>query len=581
MEPITTGAALYEAIKARGLHLRHGYGRDNVLLAELCAALGCKRGLAKHLAETGIDSETFLRAFLDVAAPFAEMFQEIWAYLATHLAPGAKETLRVRFGFDTDGIELDLEQFRLWAETARALFRARSVTLWPQSALLALHQMFTTRAPRSARRWPAYHPFDAYSLPAFSGGDEPLDRVMARIHDVFGAIVVQAGDLDDATRRRIGGGKPGLDPLDAAIGHASFALTDLIPAWGHYFETYGQLSQAERAAALDVFETQIEPLIKNNEREDWGPEIAPLDLLEMPFWKHRWHTYEIWATVESLRALADYHPRLEVVDGRTGFDSTNPMMVAALDVVDRPDAGVWVQLQTDFRRGKRRAIRPDLSICDDGEGVAESRAVVVEFKQRLGDRDGHFDEVGTSYSLGAPAAGGVLLVNYDTPGLTPIVPANVRYHEGLRPGQPAVRAAVASDLLWAMDAAGLRPHARLTVALLDVSGSMRPVYEQHDVEQLRAQLSRIPWLVVKAFADGLVDDDEAGLFRARGGTDLEAALQALFARIGVPDTLLVVSDGQYGREVPSLHRVPRHHRVDAHDLGAGLAWILAGHTRAR
>ena len=96
--------------------------------------------------------------------------------------------------------------------------------------------------------------------------------------------------------------------------------------------------------------------------------------------------------------------RVEVVEGRTGFDSTNPMMVAALDVVDRPDAGVWVQLQTDFKRGKRQAIRPDLSICYDATGTIESRAVVVEFKQRLGDRDGHFDEVGTSYSLGSPEA---------------------------------------------------------------------------------------------------------------------------------------------------------------------------------
>jgi len=576
MEPITTGAGLYEAMKARGLHLRHDYGRDNALLAQLCAALGCKRGLASHLAESDIDSETFLRAFLDVAAPFAQMFQEIWAYLATHLAPGAKETLRIRFGLDTDGVDLDLEQFRVWAETSRRALRVRQTDIWPTSALFALHEMFTTRGTRDEARWPDYRPFEPYLPPAFVPGDAPLDRIMARIHRVFESIMTEANALDHDTRRRVGGSNPGVDPLDTAIGHGAFALTDLIPRWGFYFDAYRALSPSERKAAQIFFETEVEPMLEAAEVQEWGPEIEPLELLEMPFWKHRWHTYEIWATVESLRALTAFHPRLEVIDGRTGFDSTNPMMVASLDVVDRPDCGVWVQLQTDFRRGARRAIRPDLSICYDAKGEIASRAVVVEFKQRLGDRDGHFDEVGTSYSMGSPEAGGVLLVNYDTPGLSPIVPDNVRYHEGLHPAAPAVRDAVARDLEWAMNAAGLRPHAHLTVALLDVSGSMQSAYARDDVEHLRTQLSQIPWVIVRLFADGLIPEDESKGGRLRGGTDLQSALESLFEEIGVPDSLLVVSDGQYRSVASHLNRIERHSRVDVHELATGIDWILAG-----
>lgn len=580
MGDITTGAALYKAMKARGLHLKRDYGRDNVLYDRLCVALGCERELTKHLVDQEIDSETLLRAFLDLAAPFAQMFHEIWTYLATHLAPGAKETLRIRFGLDTDGIDIDLEQFRVWAETSRQALRARQIEVWPTEALFALHHMFTTRGRRDEVRWPDYRPFEAYGLPSPPTGGGPLDQIMARIHRVFGAIMNEAHALDDVVRRRIGGSHPGVDPLDAAIGHGSFALTDLIPTWGYFFDHYRSLPEVERANAHHFFESQVEPLLTTATQTDWGPQLMPLELLEMPFWKHRWHTYEIWATVECLRTLGEFHPRLQIVDGRTGFDSTQPMMVAALDVVDRPSAGVWVQLQTPFQRGARQAIRPDLSICYDDTGTIESRAVVVEFKQRLGDRDGHFDEVGTSYSLGAPAAGGVLLVNYDTPALTPVVPDNVRYHEGLHPGAPRVRAAVASDLLWAMDAAGLRPHARLAVALLDVSGSMRSAYESESVEALCTQLGRLPWLVVRRFADGLIPEGKGGASRVTGGTDLEAALQELFGAMGVPDTLLVVSDGHYRCDVPSLNQILRHRRVEVDALGDGIAWILAGPNAA-
>ena len=579
MEIIETGAALYDAMKARGLHLRREYGRDNALLTQLCAALGCTGGLAKHLAQSEIDSETFLRAFLDVAAPFAQMFHEIWDYLATHLAPGAKQTLRIRFGFDTEGLDVDLEQFRLWAETARQVFRARRIDLWPNEALHKLHYMFRSRGDRDAARWPPYHPFADYALPDLEVALDPLDAVMGRIHRAFGSIVADASALDEDTRRRIGGAKPGVDPVDAAIGAGSFSLTDLIPAWGFLFDHHRRLSTEERADALAFFESEVAPLIEAAERAQWGPAIAPLDLLEMPFWRYRWHTYEIWATVESLRGLEAYRPQLQVVDGRTGFDSTSPMMIAALDAIDAPDAGVWVQLETPFRRGRRRAIRPDLSICYDADGVAESRAVVVEFKQRLSDRDGHFDEVGTSYSLGAPRAGGVLLVNYDTPALTPVVPPNVRYREGLRPGAPAVRAAVRDDLAWAMDAAGLRPHAHLAVALLDVSGSMRAAYERQDIEVLSRQLGRIPWLVVERFADGLVPEENRGQRTGSRGTDLETALGDLFAKRGRPDILLVVSDGQYRRDAASLSQIPHHRRVEVDDLADGIAWVLQGGRR--
>src|SRR5262245_37434180 len=120
-DPISTGRDLYREIRSRGLHLRRGVGRDDALYAELCQHLNCpaSQNLSSFLRQSELSAEVLLRAFLLVAEPFGQMFQDIWNYLAASAAPKATESIRIRFGFEEDGVTTDLNEFREWATTAK------------------------------------------------------------------------------------------------------------------------------------------------------------------------------------------------------------------------------------------------------------------------------------------------------------------------------------------------------------------------------------------------------------------------------------------------------------------------------
>ena len=137
---IATAADLYREMKKRGLHLRGGAGRDDAILVELRAALGCPLDAApqKFLdAHPEISAAAFLRAFARAAQPFARMFQEIWAFFAECAASHAGESIRVRIGLDGDPAaeDLDVDTFRRYAERAA---RLSSAAVWSRVALDSL-----------------------------------------------------------------------------------------------------------------------------------------------------------------------------------------------------------------------------------------------------------------------------------------------------------------------------------------------------------------------------------------------------------------------------------------------------------
>jgi hypothetical protein len=141
MKPIETASELYREIKRRGLHLRDENGRDSALLQELGGKIGCPdTRLQKFLDASDFSAEFFLRIFLQLVAPFARMFQEIWDYLNREGAPKATETIAVRFGFEDskDTCSIDLDQFRRYVETAQHVIAAVTTRIWPYKALHGL-----------------------------------------------------------------------------------------------------------------------------------------------------------------------------------------------------------------------------------------------------------------------------------------------------------------------------------------------------------------------------------------------------------------------------------------------------------
>ena len=210
-------------------------------------------------------------------------------------------------------------------------------------------------------------------------------------------------------------------------------------------------------AAEKFFSREIKPLLGRAVEETEVPLLAALDILDLPFWRDRWHTYEILASIATLRSLRQYRPRLRVNAGRVPLDGYTGEIIGDLAGVRGQLGCVAVQALTTHA-GRR--IKPDLRICASKSVKPKTTVAIVEFKQRGAMTRAHAEEVAEKYAAGAPNAGGVLLLNYDEPGITPNLPPNSVLMQGIQPLARARIAEFEERLLQALSRAGFDPEQR-------------------------------------------------------------------------------------------------------------------------
>ena len=352
----------------------------------------------------------------------------------------------------------------------------------------------------------------------------------------------------------------------------------MLPGWEAVFDHIQSIPLSQKEQALDFFRRVIEPLLGHVQRSEIVDVLELLDVLNLPFWRHRWHTFEIWTTVVVLRYLEDYSPIPRVVNGHIALDGHQPGVVADLDAHGYSRACVVVQMQTPFRRGHRRAIRPDLSICFDDTYRVESRAAIVEFKQRAKLTSRHVQEVGRLYRDGSPKAGGVIILNYDETKFTGELPSRVVLIEGMRPRGSEALDRLAEALKTALVRAGVKPASRPAMVILDVSSSMGNAYDDPDVQRFLKRLLQRPRTTVLRFNDGLEEGgdlrpDQVAHIRTRGSTDIARATGEAFETFGVPEVLIVVTDKGYNSPAPRLAEVRHLRECMPSELGDTLIWI--------
>ncbi len=592
MKAIEKAGDLYREIKSRGLHLREDNGRDSALLQELAGKIGCPDArLQRFLDASDLSAEAFLRVFLGLAAPFARMFKEIWDYLSAEAAPKATETISVRFGFQgsKDQCAIDLEQFRRYVETSQRVIAEVTTRLWPYKALSGLFSV--GRKLTDADRVPTwrfndqharYEPGKPYELPIVSSTGHPFDEVVKDVRSVFQYIIdgyAQERSQQECARRlpEVGQYEDATDEC-ASLRQPAYLLTDLLPTWYHILARCDEFPLHAKNAALQEYERAVKPFLSTGTGTAEVPLLAALDILDLPFWRHRWHTYEVWATVLTLRALDDFKPSLRIKGGYCPMDGYSAATIADLTAGDCPSACVAVQVETPFRQGKRRAIKPDLRVCAGDPLATEKTAGVVEFKQRSRIDAQVLAEMAVAYTNGCPGSGGVLILNYDISGTFASLPPQCHFIEGVQPLNQSALGEFRQRLSEALRRAGLEPLKEAATVLLDVSSSMGDAYQDTEVQGFLRALLAMRRVKILRFNNGLIEGGDLDAAAAQalttsGGTELGRALSDIESLFGLPDKLLIVTDGGHDHPNDALRRIPSVRECSPKEIGLHLEWL--------
>lgn len=574
---------LYRKMQDRGLQLRKEGGRDDILYDELCNSIGCPdEQLASYLKQEDKSAEWFMREFLQLAAPFARMFSDIWKFLSDEQGTRATEDIRVRFGFEKEDVtEINLEEFREMAQTARQFWVDATIAYWSDDAFRELFSLAQCVNVEGSTQDAKYIPKEPYQLPTIDTyHDDDFEEIVRRVRDIFQYVIDGAAEIDEEeySSDNIGSENHVEQSISTLLRNANL-LHDLHPAWKQIFSNHYKVSEEDRRQAVDFYRENIAPKIEARSDIIARNQRTLLDILRLPFWENRWHVYEIWMTIQTLEALDSYDPQINIMDNRIQIDGGKTATVAELDVIRYDDACVVTELQTRFQTKNRTAIRPDLSICRTQDLDAESRAVIIEYKQRASLSSSHAEEVAQSYLSGSPEAVGLAMVNYDA---VPDVefPETAELLGNVRPGSSTVNEyrEMVNDL---MREAELFGHLDQKAVLIDVSGSMGNVYANPEIQD--ALQSLIEWrekgLNVYRFSDGLtehpqitVSEVEAGL-ETGNGTDVTRAIQQVDQDSETPSILLVVTDGQDPLPDPVPEGIETIKQCSPRNLPSELGWL--------
>ena len=589
MSPIfETGIALHRELVKRGLELNPHKGRDAALHTTLAAKLNLRdQGFSKALADSNITAEEYLRSLVEVAQPFAQMFQKIWSYLAGHCAPKADESLFVRFGFDDEQpTTINWEQFRVMVESAEKILAVGPVVVWPQHELFELGGILLSsiNSRRQYRDW--YEKGRPFRLPTFDPV-EAVDEVAVKVYRAIQSWIDLISDvwpLDEQEAR--GREMPELiraefeensTDRNERLRHLAGILTNLVPIWRHILDDWPIIPHTVKTSAAEYFFQEIDPKIRQTLRKQWRSALEALDILDLPFWKHRWHTYEVWAAIIALEALDDFRPSLIIKAGHLALDAASPALVAIL--IGKQQIYVHAQGQTKLPKSfrKRNAIKPDMRFSLSDPATNESTVAIVEFKQRRILDIAHVSEVLNAYALGIGLPGGVVLINYDAIPKV-IVPPNGELLGNVHPGHPAKVREYQAAVRSCFARAGILPSVTKRVVLLDVSGSMVALYTTAAAQQGLRAIIAVPNIKIFRFSNGL---ERGGDLRpnanmaTRGGTELGAALQQMFSLpdVGIPDRMLIVTDGDHDRPTETLKKVVAYIECRPEEMENYVDWL--------
>jgi hypothetical protein len=535
-EPVVeTAAELYREIKNRGLELRKGSGRDDALLDALTSRLGCPdRRLQRFLDQSSLSAESFLMEYLKLSFPFSTMSRDIWAYMSGAGAPKSKEGLPVRFSItnDKENKDIDLEQFRRYTEFEALINEFVADWTKVMNDLFQLKDLLIPNRHLYSDIQIAARLNGQTQLPMLLTGFHPIDGVVRSIYALFDVAIRTAQNNTNRQDRLID------------------RLPDLWPGWHLVFAVLPKLNALDKDKAMQFYKERIEPHLNKSEQTKIGTIRKALEILDLPFWKYRWQTFEIWSTVLVLQALAPFCPETCTdADGKIPFDDAAGAIVARLRVKGFPTACLALQVQTPVEGVKdRKGMKPDLRICFSEEiRRPENTAAIIEYKQQKSEGiSKYLSDIFKLYVHGAPSSSGVIILNYDSPDISVSVPEGSRYIDNVQPGKVDKIGELSTSLLKILRKANFLTIKK--VVLLDLSLSMQRLYHNPGIRTQLQQLKQDPNVRMMGFSEQLYDEvifKPNGELETYGGTMINKCLNELASRPFDVEEILVVTDGKF------------------------------------
>ena len=360
------------------LAIGQAYGstmRDRALLEALANKLGVP-GESFILSDESkqITAQQYLMAMLGVIEPLSQMFHDIWGYCARTFMRTSARGLDISwdFTFEDASIKIDFEAFRKYR---------RMLADVPDKA------KFNDMCNAFAGACSTYGRNARYKGPRGGMPVKPTDAANA-------GVASRIYDLCETLRMR--------NPLDEGY----YGVAD---AMGSLWAIEGLPLWDEGAFP------QIRPLL-----DACASNVTPEDILSLPFWRYRWHIYELWGLVTTLQLFEQRgFALLQSENGIALLEASKKVLIA--EKVSAPTGRIYYQ--PSYQRHTGQSVQPDVVVVR-GSGtqiVPAEVAAIVECKQhKMPDEDSlkklkqkYFNEVAESYRNAIAADGEMVLLNYD------------------------------------------------------------------------------------------------------------------------------------------------------------------------
>lgn len=573
---IKSSVQLYRLISRENLHLRAGYGRDDALLGQLAQKLGLdpNKPIPKQLESKKISLEEFVQAFFLLIEPFAKMLSNIYSIMQRHQARSALRSIRMRFSFQKirEEFDFDLKHFREWLAIYRKLRGTFTIRLWSYDDIGKLFQPIGTlrniygedynwernRRYSSPLPEPQILYIDSQWIPLRHLRDamEQLRQIVAEETDEHAnALSALTKEYEDREEQ-----------IEFSPSKVRLMLSDLWPGF------VGLLSQLEKSSptksltkeAINALQ-EIDRIQRDIQRSHMDGEVLVRDLVELlrlPFWKHRWRVYEVWVMFGVIDCLDEYDITLELVGDRLTLEEYTATKVAQFEDLKGGDYEVWTQLSTPVDTPhKRKHIMPDIRFCRDDAGVPENTFLLVECKQSINMKPKGLKDLIEDYRRGAYKSILNLFVNYDRfPAISLPFP-HIKLFSNVNPAYPSIVQEFKKLIKSTLMEHRIEPAVpQFDAIVFDVSVSMRGKYTVSEISKTCRNLliensrSKIFFFssnllaTDKLSSPALVSELEGMI---SGSTNLDGALRELHSKYPDIKRVAVVTDGHYDSPISS------------------------------